>query len=930
MTAHANHPSLVPPCAAPPPLPSDGPPGSPPIRSPATVLDVPTTTPPADRAESSVTLEALGHSGTHLVATAMPPCHDVDGDSGSDDEDEDVGLDAFPSAIGSDPKLAPSPWRRESRVVTSGATLNATAADPSSRPDLAVSAAKSVAVAPPPPQPAAVATKDDVVGPIDHLIRFISTQSTTPIYPRWFGDISRLHFGFTCALGCLWVFNQVQIAQWVAADLATAPLLSRAWLTRRPGTSDTRFTDAITLVFLAAYVKELVRLAMWLHLVLVRRVTAFSKYQYAFVTYSGLMLPLLFTSSHHVSAIVKSKAYDVIVSPEVVILDLVTVDLPQAAKAIYAFYRGTATGSAQLTSLWTTVSVGFKMSRFLWKVVLAIHQQQLIQRARARRSLALLEWTHALQHAVGVVGSPAAASAVAARMPRAVLASGGRDPTARAVDEFTPVLTSVLECTAIVGHQALWRVLRGVPVGSGASLASGGGGAGGLGSARELRLAAKETRLALALRGPAATSQPGSAAGSAGNLGTSETLTGGGARSPSGSVTAVATRAAAAAQAPRKGSIVALTTGVLKRWSLTGGSGASPAASTESADAPPGAPVPADPVEQELCAVVLAHADALAYLERTPPLDVVVTDDVVAAVRAVWGTRAMQAVVSRVRDAPAAAWHDRVMAAWPRDVTATMRAGEVVGMLAFRLKLVAFCLDRSEKFLRRSARLKVNDVMQCPHSAAEMVLGDAFGVPAAPRVVSRADLTFALFPLAPAGMAMQSKLLDLANLFVVTLHLDEFDVVVPATAGPTGEPRRPSTSDGHAAGGETTQLLETIRLVEQLLPVRERGRRVILVCLGVPEFKEKLAAGTISPDFLRRHYRKLVHLAGGGRDPRDLWDSGAVAEYLRQALAKVNPVARAALLTDENGLDACMLALLLEFDVRTQQGLLNTADIAME
>ncbi|KAI9221147.1 hypothetical protein BC828DRAFT_397676 [Blastocladiella britannica] len=636
----------------------------------------------------------------------------------------------------------------------------------------------------PPADPEPVpAPKDEQVGIVDHIIRFIRRQSTTPVSPARLGEISRLHFATFCLLFAFWWSNQIQIALFVRdvggpriRAILAAPVdngfgngdqQNRPWFAGTNGSLV--FDDILLAFFFAAYCKEALRLAVGLHLIVTcGRIGGSTKWEYAFLSFSGLFLPLIGLSQQHVSAVVKSNTVSVLVSPQIVLLDLVTVDLPQGAEAVRAFYTGTVSTGVKLSSLWTTFSVASKFSRFLWRSLLAIHAYQLEERAHARRRQALREYARAIQHLVGVTGSPHAVTTVMQRMPAAVrLAVDQHTVVGRIMAEYRGTLATVAELVAIAGIQALWRELRSPWFGGGAASRH------QMGSARELRAAAKRLRLAR-FRVPGTNTASSSAAhigggpiklnprGGGAVAGTNETLLGSlqavgvgggrnGARSPQqlspGSalslVAAAVSRSHASLGLGSDTSIANyVVVGDAHRKSATG-SVTSPSLS------PRGSAVATiangdDPAALELADVILAHAQALAYLERTPTTRVLVTDDVMAAIKALWESWAMRDMVTQFLESPAT-WQDRIMGGWPRNLCPDPPLKDVLAMLPFRLRLISYCLDRCERTLRR-VRPKVSDLNQHPHSLAELVLGDAFGCPVT-RVMSRNELAFALMSL---------------------------------------------------------------------------------------------------------------------------------------------------------------------------------------
>ncbi|KAJ3355194.1 hypothetical protein GGF32_002127 [Allomyces javanicus] len=813
-------------------------------------------------------------------------------------------------------------------------------------------------------------------GAVDHFIAYVQKQAATPFSPKRFGRISRLHFTFLSMQCTLWIVNFIQVILFTYWQIQS---VKRNGLFARSATTAQLVADVILCFFGLAYVKEVVRFGMWLHLLVSKTAGNGAKWRYAFVAHSGWLMPLLATSQKHVGWIVESKALTKVVHPRVIFWDLVTVDLPNASKNLLYLITGDATGLTLLSAIWVMFSVSFKASRFLWHSILAFNFAQQVQRAHRRRQNDLLVWSRAVQRSVVILGDAptqltstvhsvilAAAAAAGAQIGGA----GAPEAAARLMAEFKPAVSTVMEVATIAGFQALWRLvrparpwssreLRAVMNPAAASAAAGtlGRGSGGglaaphdgsksgplmarwrpgdrpksgifqgnaMGSGALAVPGASSGALAVPGASSGALAVPGASSGalavprigSAGVLATAVMAHGcasadvaqedGEERAVRAAAaldeTAVASTLASSSPTPAGAAAVpAKTPPTGSAWSVAGLSFTTAAAGSAGAL---GGMAANDPRTLELARLLYAHGKALKYLDRTPTTKVVVTQETLAAMKAVWASEVMQALVKDMAEHPAA-WHDRVMATWTKDLSSVPEPGVMASMVPLKLPLVQFCLDRMQRYLDRD-RLRPSEWAYVPHSLSELILTELFPVSMTRVMPGKHDvLAFAPIDEVPAQHA---KVLDVANFVVVMLDLANVDVIVPASKG------------------ATTQLAQTVRHYSKLLSNEVKAKRVVVVGYNYERFKAKIQEHPIA--HLRTFYKGLPQYVpaanGASKDPM-----GRILTYFEKwmnAALDKHPDS-AALFTDERGWDKCVLALIAEMERRHTLELLDAAKL---
>ncbi|KNE72800.1 hypothetical protein AMAG_16908 [Allomyces macrogynus ATCC 38327] len=783
-------------------------------------------------------------------------------------------------------------------------------------------------------------------GAVDHFIAYVQKQAATPFSPKRFGRISRLHFTFLSMQCMLWIVNFIQVILFTYWQIQS---VKRNGLFARSATTAQLVADVILCFFGLAYVKEVVRFGMWLHLLVSKTAGNGAKWRYAFVAHSGWLMPLLITSQKHVGWIVESKALTKVVHPRVIFWDLVTVDLPNASKNLLYLITGDATGLTLLSAIWVMFSVSFKASRFLWHSILAFNFAQQVQRAHRRRQNDLLVWSRAVQRTVVILGDAptqltstvhsvilAAAAAAGAQIGGA----GAQEAAARLMAEFKPAISTVMEVATIAGFQALWRLVRPARPWSSrelravmnpattAAVGTVGRGSGGLAAPHDdsksgsflTRWRPGERPKSGIFQGTAmgsgALAVPGM--GSAGVLATAvmahgrassdaaemegEGAEGAGVRAAAAlDDTAVASTLASPTAASGAAAAPAKTPPTGSAWSVAGLSFTTAAAGSAGAL---GGMTANDPRTLELARLLYAHGKALKYLDRTPTTKVVVTQETLAAMKAVWASEVMQALVKDMAEHPAA-WHDRVMATWTNDLSSVPEPGVMASMVPLKLPLVQFCLDRMQRYLDRD-RLKPSEWAHVPHSLSELILKELFSVSMTRVMPGKHDvLAFAPIDEVPA---QHSKVLDVANFVVVMLDLANVDVVVPASKG------------------ATTQLAQTVRHYSKLLSNEVKAKRVVVVGYNYERFKAKIQEHPIA--HLRTFYKGLPQYVpaanGTGKDPMvrimtyfEKWMNAALDKHPDSA----------ALFTDERGWDKCVLALIAEMERRHTLELLDAAKL---
>ncbi|KAJ3366598.1 hypothetical protein GGF31_008019 [Allomyces arbusculus] len=791
-------------------------------------------------------------------------------------------------------------------------------------------------------------------GAVDHFIAYVQKQAATPFSPKRFGRISRLHFTFLSMQCTLWIVNFIQVILFTFWQIQ---IVRRNGFFAPSATTAQLVADAILCFFGLAYVKEVVRFGMWLHLLVSKTAGNGAKWRYAFVAHSGWLMPLLATSQKHVRWIVESKALTKVVHPRVIFWDLVTVDLPNASKNLLYLITGDATGLTLLSAIWVMFSVSFKASRFLWHSILAFNFAQQVQRAHRRRQNDLLVWSRAVQRSVVILGDAptqltstvhSVIVAAAATAGAQIGGAGAPEASARLMAEFKPAIATVMEVATIAGFQALWRLVRPArpwssrelravmnpAAATGATLGRGSGG--GLsaphdGSKSGSFLARwrpgerpKSGTLQGTAMGSGALAVPGTSSGalavpvmeSAGVLATA-VMTHGGASSDAAEVEgegaeSACVRAAAAlddtavasglaSSSPPTAAAPGKTPPTGSAWSVAG---LSFTTATAGSAGTLGGMAANDPRTLELARLLYVHGKALKYLDRTPTTKVVVTQETLAAMKAVWASEVMQALVKDMLEHPAA-WHDRVMATWTKEVSSMPEPGVMASMVPLKLPLVQFCLDRMQRFLDRD-RLKPSEWAHVPHSLSELILTELFPVSMTRVMPGKHDvLAFAPIDEVPAQHA---KVLDVANFVVVMLDLANVDVVVPASKG------------------VTTQLAQTVRHFSKLLSNEVKAKRVVVVGYNYERFKAKIKEHPIA--HLRTFYKGLPQYVpaanGGSKDPMariltyfEKWMNAALDKHRDSA----------ALFTDERGWDKCVLALIAEMERRHTLELLDAAKL---
>ncbi|KNE62296.1 hypothetical protein AMAG_07528 [Allomyces macrogynus ATCC 38327] len=789
-------------------------------------------------------------------------------------------------------------------------------------------------------------------GAVDHFIAYVQKQAATPFSPKRFGRISRLHFTFLSMQCTLWIVNFIQVILFTYWQVQN---VKRNGLFARSATTAQLVADVILCFFGFAYVKEVVRFGMWLHLLVSKTAGNGAKWRYAFVAHSGWLMPLLATSQKHVGWIVESKALSKVVHPRVIFWDLVTVDLPNASKNLLYLITGDATGLTLLSAIWVMLSVSFKASRFLWHSILAFNFAQQVQRAHRRRQNDLLVWSRAVQRSVVILGDTptqltstvhSVVLAAAASAGAQIGGAGAPEAASRLMAEFKPAISTVMEVATIAGFQALWRLVRPArpwssrelravmnPAAAAASVGTVGRESGGLaaphdGSKSGSFLARwrpgdrlKSGILPGNVMGSGALAVPGTSSGalavpgmgSAGVLATAVMAHGGASTEAAhdegeegGAVRAAAALdetavASTLSSSPPAAAAPAKTPPTSSAWSVAGLSFTTAAAGSAGAL---GGMAANDPRTLELARLLYAHGKALKYLDRTPTTKVVVTQETLAAMKAVWASEVMQALVKEMAEHPAA-WHDRVMATWTKDLSSVPEPGVMASMVPLKLPLVQFCLDRMQRYLDRD-RLKPSEWAHVPHSLSELILTELFPVSITRVMPGKHDvLAFVAIDEVPAQHA---KVLDVANFVVVMLDLANVDVVVPASKG------------------ATTQLAQTVRHYGKLLSNEVKAKRVVVVGYNYERFKAKIQEHPIA--HLRTFYKGLPQYVpaanGASKDPM-VRILTYFEKWMNVALDK-HPDS-AALFTDERGWDKCVLALIAEMERRHTLELLDAAKL---
>jgi hypothetical protein len=287
--------------------------------------------------------------------------------------------------------------------------------------------------------------------------------------------------------------------------------------------------------------------------------------------------------------------------------DLVSLDLPQALRVFMVFYDPVATQRNIVGAVFpilTAFSVFYKLSRIFWITILTINQIQKEQRAHARRSKALIEWSFGIQLLIPIIATHLdLPQEFALRFQLATRKDIKMDPNLRILEKFSNTFEIVYEVACLAIFQALWRSLRRKH---------------NLRSSRSLRNIAQTL-----LRRPES-------------------------KSPSSS----------------KGSNLTLD--------------------AHHGEASHGLPnVELEAEQNELLALTKLYAKELRYLDEKKVTKILVTSEIITAMRAVWNSRIMQRLMDQSLDLPAP-WHDRIVTKWPRELSHIPSTSEILSSLPLR------------------------------------------------------------------------------------------------------------------------------------------------------------------------------------------------------------------------------------------------------